>query len=79
MTIPQISRSLLHAIVNEHLGYRKSCSQWIPKVLTEVHKTKRMGAALDFLTRYDSGGEKFLDHVVKGDETWVSCKTPETK
>lgn len=76
---PQISRSLLHEIVTEHLGYKKMCARWIPKVLAEVHKTKRMGAALDLLTQYDRYGDQFLDRIVTGDETWVSYKTPETK
>ena len=32
-----------------------------------------------FLTRYYQDGDEFFDHIVTGDETWVSYKTPETK
>lgn len=78
-SFPQISRSLLHEIVTEHLGYKKMCARWVPKNLTDVHKTKRMGAALEFLTQYHNDGDEFLDRIVTGDETWVSYKTPENK
>ncbi|KAG8291263.1 hypothetical protein J6590_064575 [Homalodisca vitripennis] len=48
---PEISRSLVHEIVTEKLGYHKFCACWIPKVLTDDHKMKRMSSAIDFLTR----------------------------
>jgi hypothetical protein len=38
-----------------------------------------MGAALTFLERYHRDGDKFLDYIVTGDETWVSHFTPESK
>lgn len=78
-SFPQISRSLLHEVVTEHLGYKKMCALWVPKTLTEAHKANRMGAALEFLTAYDKDGDKFLDRIVTADETWVSYKTPENK
>ncbi|XP_035229348.1 histone-lysine N-methyltransferase SETMAR-like [Stegodyphus dumicola] len=75
MEFPQISRSLMHEIVTEKLKFRKLCSRWVPKILTEQHKTKRMGNALQFLTRYAESGEEFLTQIVTGDETWVSYDT----
>ncbi|XP_018564185.1 histone-lysine N-methyltransferase SETMAR-like [Anoplophora glabripennis] len=79
MEFPQISRSLIHEIVTEKLKFRQLCRRWVPKILTEQHKTKRMGSALQSLTRYDEGGEEFLTQIVTGDETWVSYDTPESK
>jgi histone-lysine N-methyltransferase SETMAR len=38
-----------------------------------------MGAALTVLERYHRDGDKFLDHIVTEDETWVSHFTPESK
>jgi hypothetical protein len=49
---PQISRTILYEIVSDRLNYRKLCSRWVPKILSEEHKTKRAGSALTFLTRY---------------------------
>jgi len=48
-------------------------------MLTGDHKTKRMGSALKFLTRYAQEGDEFLDSIVTGDELWVFHHTPESK
>ena len=48
-------------------------------MLTDDHKTKRMGSALKFLTRYAQEGDEFLDSIVTGDETWGFHHTPESK
>ncbi|GFR18102.1 HTH_48 domain-containing protein [Trichonephila clavata] len=48
-------------------------------MLTDLHKTQRLGSALTFLERYHNEGEDFLDHIVTGDETWVAYVTPESK
>ena len=48
-------------------------------MLTNDHKTKRMGSALKFLTRYAQEGDEFLDSIVTGDETWGFHHTPESK
>jgi hypothetical protein len=48
-------------------------------MLADDHRKKRMGAALTILERYHRDGDKFLDHIVTGDETWVSHFTPESK
>ncbi|GFY18823.1 mariner Mos1 transposase [Trichonephila clavipes] len=48
-------------------------------MLTEIHKTSRMGAALEFLSRYYTDGEDFLNRMVTGDETWVAHVNVETK
>lgn len=76
---PQISKSLLHNIVVDRLKYRKLCARWVPKMLTDEHKKKRLGSALTFLTRYSDEGDEFLNRIVTGDETWVCHITPESK
>jgi hypothetical protein len=38
---PQISRSLLHEIVSDKLRFRKLCSRWVPKMLTDEHELKQ--------------------------------------
>jgi hypothetical protein len=47
-------------------------------MLTDDHKTKRMGSALKFLTRCAQGGYKFLNSIVTGDEIWGFQNTPES-
>jgi len=45
-------------------------------MLTDDHKTKRMGSALKFLTRYAQEGDEFLDSIVTGDETFPLVSSP---
>lgn len=78
-SFPEMSRSALYTIVGGTLQYRKLCARWVPKMLSDHHKTQRMGAALTFLQRYHDEGEDFLSKIVTGDETWVLYETEETK
>ena len=78
LEFPQISRSLLHEIVKEKLGYHKFCVRWVPK-LSEDHKKQRMASSLTFLEAYVQDGDSLLDRVVTGDETWEKHETCETK
>jgi len=77
--IPKVSKTTIHEAVTEKLGYRKLCASWVPKMLTDDHKTKRMGSAMKFLTRYALEGDDFLRSIVTGEETWVFHHTPESK
>ena len=38
LQFPNISRTLVYGIFSSHLGYRKVCARWVPKMLTEEHK-----------------------------------------
>ena len=40
--IPEVSKTTIHEVVIEKLRYRKLCTRWVLKVLTDDHKTKRM-------------------------------------
>jgi len=64
---PQISRTLPYDIVSSHLGYRKLCAQWVPKMLTEEHKKQRVACALTFLMRYHKEADGMLSRIVTGD------------
>jgi histone-lysine N-methyltransferase SETMAR len=75
----RISRSLFHEILSKHFGYKKICARWVPRMLSDNHRKNRMGTALTFLEHYHLDRDKFLNHIVTGDETWVSHFTPEIK
>jgi hypothetical protein len=77
--IPEVSKTTIDEAVTEKLVYRKLCERWVPKLLMDNHKTKRMGSALMFRTRYTQEGDEFLDSIVTGDETWGFHQIPETK
>ena len=74
--IPEVSKTTIREAATEKLGYRKLCARWVPKMLADDHKTKRMGSALKFLTLYAQKGDEFLDYIATGDETWVFHHTP---
>ncbi|GBN77026.1 hypothetical protein AVEN_202702-1 [Araneus ventricosus] len=77
--LQQTSKTVLHEIVTNSVNYRKLCSRWVPKMLTDVHKMKRFASALKFLNRYSEEGNEFLNKIVTGDETWVCLVTPQSK
>jgi hypothetical protein len=76
---PQISRSL-HEILSKHLGYKKRFVQgWCHgcwQTTTEKNLCARQWRFWSVITETET---KFLDHIVTGDETWVSHFTPESK
>lgn len=74
---PQISHSLIHEIVIEHLHYKNIYGRWMPLMLSKEHKGKYMGA-LTFLVNYQQQGDHFLDQAITGDETWDSHLIPES-
>jgi len=45
--IHEVSKTTIHETVTEKLGYKKLCARWVPKMLTDDQKTKRMGSALN--------------------------------
>jgi hypothetical protein len=51
----------------------------MPRMLADDHRKQHIGAALTFLARYHRDGDKFLDHMVTGDEIGFSHFTPESK
>jgi hypothetical protein len=38
-----------------------------------------MASAVTFLERHHKNGDEFLNHIMTGGETWVSCMNVETK
>nr|XP_015914995.2 uncharacterized protein LOC107445167 [Parasteatoda tepidariorum] len=63
--IPKISRSALYTTVSKRLKYRKLCLRWVPKMLSDHHKTQRMGPASTVLQRYHDEDE-LLDKIAPG-------------
>jgi len=70
---PLISHTLLHEIV---ANYHEICARLVPTMLLderETEKKKKHGAlSLTNLQQYNNKAQKFLDHSVTGDETWIS-------
>lgn len=48
-------------------------------MLTDIHKTKRLGSALTFHILFSKGEDEFLNRIVTRYETCVCHVTPELK
>lgn len=73
-----ISKERVQAIIS-NLNYRKICARWVPRLLTEQMKKKRVDACVEFLARYRRDGDQFLHNIVTGDESWIHHYDPESK
>jgi hypothetical protein len=74
-----LSKLTVHEIVHKQLVFRNVCARWVPKHLTELHETTRVGVYLQVLTQCRNKGVEFLSRIVTTDETWVHHGTPGRK
>jgi [histone H3]-lysine36 N-dimethyltransferase SETMAR len=77
--VPEISSTTVEKILTDTLGYHKVSARWVPRMLTDEHKRKRMECAQQFLQQCETNKEQLLNSIVTGDETWVFHFTPESK
>lgn len=54
----------------------KVCAKWVPCLLSEQHKEKRVNAALQFV---ENEGDCLFYQIVTTDKTWIHHWTPESK
>lgn len=66
-------------MMTEKLRYHKLSACWVPKLLIDDHKTKRLSSSLNFLSKYDFEGEEFFNRNFTVDETWVAYVNVETQ
>ena len=74
-----MSYGTVYRILTDELHMRKVCARWIPRLLTDDNRNKRVNASKKFLRRYRHEGEEFLSRIVTTDETWLFLYDPETK
>ncbi len=73
------STGTIEKVLHQDLGLSKRCARWVPRLLTNDHKTERIRCAELFLAALRRESYAYLDQVVTTDETWISFTTPETK
>lgn len=74
-----ISLSVVHQILTTDLGMSKVSARWIPRLLKEEEKQRRVDCSATFLRRFDTEGDDFLNRIITTDETWLHHFDPETK
>ena len=51
---------------------------WVPRLLKNAEKERRVQDSLSFLRQYERHGDAFLDRILTTDETWLWFYDPET-
>lgn len=74
-----VSLGTVQMVVRKQLNYRKVCSQWVPRLLTDRHKEQRMVWSVNHLLRFEEEGDAFLLRIVAGDESWCHHFEPCSK
>lgn len=75
---PQVTKCVIYNTDSVKLQYKKICTQWVVRILTEKQK-KLYGYSSVVLEHYDTNGDEFLNHTVTEDETWIFYYTPDAK
>ena len=70
-----ISRERIGLILHEELGMRKLCKKWVPHVLNEEQRQKRVEVSKQLLQILEGG----FKNIITGDETWIHFYTTSTK
>ncbi len=74
----RISVGSAHNILKKDLGLTKIAARYVPKLLTQEQKQRRVQICQENLQRVQT--EPFLlRHVVTGDESWIYCFDPVRK
>ena len=74
-----VSHGTIISVLHKDLGLSKKSARWVPKLLSDEQKQKRLECSQAFVNRYMREGTTFLDKIVTMDESAVAYHTPETK
>jgi hypothetical protein len=66
-----MSHGSVYNSVHDDLWYRKVCSRWVPRQLSDDHKRAWQTICQEHLARHALEGDAFLHRIVTGDESWV--------
>ena len=74
-----IHSSRVLKILCERLGLRKTCTRWVPHLLTDEQKQSRVRLASQVKEKYDKCDSCRLEEIVKCDETWIYHFQPDSR
>ena len=57
--------------MNNHMGLKKVCTRWVPKLLTPMQCINRVDCCQELLKQSEVNPAKFSDCIVTGDEFWT--------
>lgn len=74
----RIDKITVHAIIIENLTMRKICAKFVPKILTDDQKQRRVSACEDVLQAIQEDPNS-IANVATEDKSWIFKCDPETK
>lgn len=77
--ILKISFGSIQSILTDSLGFRKVSARWVPRMLTDENKKRRLEVSKVNLQILKRDPDQFCRRVLTMDETWVHHFDPETK
>ena len=66
-----IPKTTIYEIINSHMGMKKICTWWVPKLLTPIQRASRVDCCQELLQESKINPAKFFDCIVAGDESWI--------
>ena len=74
-----VSSGTVHKILTEELNLQKSSARWVPHLLTDEQKEKRIKLSKNLLKKFKICDKRKLCNLLPGDETWVYYFEPQRK
>ena len=78
-SILKIGTAAILSIVHDKLRFRKLCTRWVPRELTEEQKRTRVSWCKMMLRVFENGESKRVSDIVTMDETWLYFYDPVRK
>lgn len=75
----KISFGSIQSILSVSLGFKKVSARWVPRMLTDANKERRLEISKRNLDLLQRDPDRFCRRIVTMDETWVHHFDPETK
>ena len=57
--------------MNNHMGMKKVCTRWVPKLLTPMQRANRVDCCQELLQENEVNSDNFFDSIVTGNESWI--------
>ena len=71
-----IPNTTIHEIMNNHMGMKKICTQWVPKLFTPIQCANRVECCQELLQQSEVNPAEFFDCLVTDDESWIHHYDP---
>ena len=68
--------AIIHEIMNNHMGMKKVCTRWGPKLLTPIQHGNCVDCCQELLQQSEVNPAKLFHCIVTGDESWIQHYDP---